>query len=225
MRTWFRPTNRFPARTFGRFARLQFDPHRCDLRTYAYLVAPTRGSPSPTQPDVQVTNATAADWAEIRRHLVAIGQTASLAAEDLCDAPDLSEAAVPFREIGLERRREALVARRDGRLAGFALLEIASLGLNFSELTNAFRLYPACDDAAVVAALATRARERYRELGRHLAIGLTEAPGREGWTAAGFAEVRSYCCWTVHRSLLRRYVEFIQRLYECSPSSAARRSP
>lgn len=216
-RVWFRPNNRWPARTFGRFARLQFDPHRCDLRTYAYLVAPTEGAPSPAVGGVVVSPARPSDWAELRRYLVTAGQTASLAAEDLCQAPDLTEAAEPFRALGLERRREALVARRHGRLAAFALLEISSLGLNLSELTNAFRLHALDRAPEVTAVLLARARQRYAELGRGMAIGLAENPDLAAWGAAGFSHLKSYSCWTVQRQFFRRYVEFIQRLYEHLP--------
>jgi len=221
-RVWFQPGNRWPARTFGRFARLQFDAHRCDLRTYAYLVAPTAGSPRPAAPGVEIAASAPADWAEIRRRLVAVGQTAALSAEDLCSAPDLSEAGDAFREMGLERRREALVARRGGRLAGFALLEFSSMGFNFSELTNAFRLHAIDPDPAVTAALAARARDRYGEVGRSTAIGLAERASPEAWEAAGFRHLKSYSCWTVHRSVMRRYVEFLQRLYEHLPARALR---
>jgi hypothetical protein len=185
-------------------------------------VASTSGGTTLRAPGLEVTAATPADWAEIRRRLVAVGQTASLAAEDLCSAPDLSEAGDAFREMGLERRREALVARRGGRLAGFALLEFSSMGLNFSELTNAFRLHAFDPDPEVTAVLAARARDRYGEAGRANAIGLVERLEPGPWAAAGFAHLKSYSCWTVHRSVMRRYVEFLQRLYEHLPARALR---
>jgi len=223
-RIWFRPENRWPSRTFGRFARLQFDPHRCDLRTYAYLVAlAARGLAPDGIRGVEIAPAGPADWAEFRRHLAGTGQTAMLSAEDLCSAPDLTEAGEPFRALGLERRREGLVARRHGRLAAFALLEISSLGINLSELTNAFRLYALDPDPGVTAALAAAARDRYAELGRSMAIGLAEAPDAAAWKAAGFEQVKSYTCLTWHRSMIRRYVEFVQRLHECLASRALRR--
>jgi hypothetical protein len=214
MRSWFRPQNRFPARTFGRFARLQFDPHRCDVRTYGYFTAPTADGPPPPPREVAVANATAADWAELRRHLVSSDRIAHLAAEDLCSSPHLVEIDEEYRAAGLTRRREALVARRGGRLLGFALLEISSVGLNFSELTNAFRLHAVEPDPAATTALAIAARRRCAELGRPLAIGLAEQPDLDAWGAAGFTLRKEYSCWTLHRSLFRRYADYIQRLYE-----------
>jgi len=220
VRVWFRPNNRWPARTFGRFARLQFDSHRCDLRTYSYLVAPAQG-PRPQVSGIQIAPARHADWAQFRRHLVSAGQTASLAAEDLCADPELSEAGESFRILGLERGREALVARRGRELVGFSLLEKCSLGANFSHLTNAFRLHLLDGDPAVTALLAARSRDRYAELGRGMAVGLCEKPDLQAWAAAGFTELKAYSCWTMHRSLMRRYVDFIHRLYERIPRRPA----
>jgi hypothetical protein len=169
-------------------------------------------------PGVEVSLATAADWAEIRRSFVARGDTVLLSAEDLSRAPDLSEIDDVYHDIGLRRRREALVARRDGRLLGFALLEHTSGGLNLSELTSAFRLHALVPEAPVVTALAARARQRYGELGRSLAVGLVQSLDAPAWKAAGFTSVKEYTCLTAHRSLWRRYVEFVQRLYECVPA-------
>jgi len=221
VRVWFRPNNRWPARTFGRFARLQFDPHHCDLRTYSYLMAPTARARVPQTCGISIAPARPADWAEFRRHLVAAGQTAALAAEDLCSGPELTEAGESFRAIGLERRREALVARRGRELAGFSLLEFTSLGANFSHLTNAFRLHVVDRDPTVTAALAYQSRERYAELGRAIAVGLCESPDLRAWAEAGFSELKEYSCWTMHRSLMRRYVDFIRRLYERIPHRGA----
>ncbi len=221
-RIWFRPKNRWPARTFGRFARLKFDPGRCDLRTYSYFTAPTEGAEIPAPPDLSLQVAQAADWAEIRRSFVARGEMALLSSEDLARAPDLSEVDDVYAELGLTRRREAIVARRDGRLLGFALLEASSAGVNLSDLTSAFRVHPLVPEPAVVTALAARARQHYGALGRALAIGLAESPDEGAWSAAGFAKAKEYSCMTVHRSLWRRYVEFAARLYEYVPERVER---
>lgn len=222
IRIWFRPKNRYPARTFGRFARVQFDHHRNHVKTYAYYTAPSEGAPELALPGATVAEATAADWADIRRHFVARGETALLSAEDLCGAADLSQMDDAYREIGLTRRREALVARRDGRLLGFALLEISSPGINLSDITTAFRMHAAVNEPAVVSALAAAARRRYADLGRPLAIGLHDAPDDAAWREAGFTHVKEYSCMTGHRSLWRRYVEFVSRLYECVPALVKR---
>jgi hypothetical protein len=221
-RIWFRPKNRWPARTFGRFARLKFDPNRCDLRTYSYLTASTEGAVEVRIPGIEVTLASPADWADIRRTFVARGETALLSAEDLSRAPDLSEVNEDYEVMGLSRRREALVARRDGRMVGFALAEITSPGVNLSDLTSAFRVHPLVGDPAAVTALASAARRYYGELGRSLAIGLDQAPDLEAWAAAGFRKIKEYSCMTAHRSLWRRYVEFAARLYELVPERCER---
>jgi hypothetical protein len=122
-----------------------------------------------------------------------------------------------YQPLGLTRRRETLVARRDGRLAAFALLEVSSVGANFSDLTSAFRMHPVLSDPEAVTALAARARLRYAAAGRRFAVGLAEQLDEPAWAAAGFVKVKEYCCMTAHRSLWRRYVEFADRLYEYAP--------
>jgi len=221
-RIWYRPQNRFPARTFGRFGRIIYDPNRSEMRVFQYLTAHT-DAPGPVVKGVEVLPASAADWAEIRRALVGLGQSAALAAEDLCQAPDLCEVDDAYAALGLSRRREALVARRDGRLVGFALVEISSLGLNLSELTNAFRLHLLEPDPGVTTALVQAAKDRYRALGRPLAIGLAEAPDLAAWQAAGFTRSKEYCCWTLHRSFFKRGAEYMNRLYDHLPAGARRR--
>jgi hypothetical protein len=217
LRMWFRPNNKWPARVFGRFARLNFDPNTCDIRTYNYLVAPATSGPAEAPPaGLVVAPATAEDRAWIEAWFVSTAQSIALRADDLCrDRLLLEDTSRLYRSLGLERRREVYVARRrGGAVAGFAFAEIASLGLNFSELTNGLRVFVPDGDPQVVAALAARCRARYAELGRPLAVALSESPDLSGFEAAGFRKVKEYCCWTAHRSLFRRYCEYMQRIYE-----------
>ena len=214
LRVYFRPNNRWPARVFGRFARRIADPEilrPADLRLPRLAHLPGAEAPSRAHPSRRRPRGRARRGAALRR--------------DRADAdPDgggpLARGALPprassrYEGLGLERRREVLLAERSGRLVGFALLEISSPGLNFSELTNTFRLYTQESSAEVTGALAAAARARYGELGRTGCIALAEPQQIPTLEAMGFVMSKSYTCWTGHRSLYRRYYEYILRLYE-----------
>jgi hypothetical protein len=118
-----------------------------------------------------------------------------------------------FRSAGLERRRESLVAERGGRVRGFALLEISSLGLNFSELTNAFTVHLFEPDEDAHRALALAARRRYAEVGRPHCVALAEDEALRLFEAEGFVRVKDYACWTFHREHLVALEEYFATLF------------
>ncbi|MGQ0505681.1 MAG: PilZ domain-containing protein [Myxococcaceae bacterium] len=214
LRVYFRPNNRWPARVFGRFARRVNDPSVCDLRTFAYLV----GSTAPSEvsaPGIEVRRAEPVDARWIEQHFVEVGRTLEVRAADLnFTGLELSKVSRRYAQLGLTRRREVWVAQRAGRPIAFALVQISSLGLNFSELTNAVSLHFLERDDAAGAALLEVAKSRHRELGREGCVALGDAADVPLFTSLGWAQTKEYTCWTGHRSLYRRYYEYILRLFE-----------
>lgn len=214
VRIFFRPNNKWPARVMGNFTRRLQDPARCDLRTYGYLAAPT-DRPLEVSNEIEVRPATAEDLSVIERHFVARGRTAELQACDLrADTIPLGQVDLEYRERGLFRRREVRVATCAGKRLGFALIELSSLGLNLSEVTNAFSVQLFGDDVRAVAALSEEARTLYAALGRRQFVALAEAPEQPALEALGFVRSKDYSFVTLHRSLVRRYFENVVRLYD-----------
>lgn len=212
---YFRPNNPWPARVFGGYAKRIDDPATSDLRTFHYLVAPTSAPAPSLTGEIEVRNATAADAALIETWFTARGRSAEVQANQLqasCSA--LATISQAYDRAGLLRRREALMAERNGRVTGFALLEMASLGMNFSELTNAFTVHLLDEtDTETRRTLVEAAKRRYAELGRAQCIALEESDDWSAYEAAGFTKSKEYTCWTFHRDHLAGMEEYFLTLF------------
>jgi hypothetical protein len=92
-------------------------------------------------PRVEVAEASADEARLMRRSLARTSPTAYVAATGLAhDTLDISPLSVQWRRAGLERRRDLLVARRDGRLAAGAILDFTSPGTHLYGLLDQVRL-------------------------------------------------------------------------------------
>lgn len=211
---FFRPNNPWPSRVFGGFFKLIKDKPTCDYRVFHYLTASTNG-PSPELSDqVQVRSAKEQDLSLIEDWFTSRGRTVELMANDLRQSkfslPRLSQ---DYFNAGLDRHRECIVAERNGRIAGFALLEISSIGLNFSELTNAFTVRMIEEDPESRLALILAAKQRYGELGRLQCVALEEDEDLSSFVAAGFTHGKDYGCGTYHRDHFADLEEYIITLF------------
>ncbi|MGA9522041.1 MAG: PilZ domain-containing protein [Myxococcaceae bacterium] len=215
LKIYLRPNNKYPARVFGGFARRIADSSISDLRTYSYLVARAEPGAPIADGNLQIRLGEPSDAAAIEAWFVARGRTVALRADDLCRSGLwLPELAKEYRALDLVRRREVLIAERSGRRVGFAIAEISSPGLNFSDLTNSFRIHLEEPDPAARRALAASAKALYADLGRQYCIALEEGPDLSDFEAVGFQKSKEYTCWTWNRSLFRAYHEYILRLYD-----------
>ena len=214
VKMFFRPNNPWPARVFGGYASKLRESPTSDVRTFHYLPAATHAV-GPTAPaDIEVRAAVPGDVGAVAHWFTARGRTTEVAANDLEPARfHVSDLGAEFGILGLTRRRECLVAERHGRLAGFALLEVAALGMNFSELTNAFTVHLLDDDTEARRALILAAKARYRELGRAQCVALEEGDELAPFEAAGFARVKDYTCWTFHREHLEGMEHYFMDLF------------
>lgn len=213
---FFRPNNAWPARVFGGFANRLNDPATSDLRVYHYLAACIEpGERGEAVPGVEVWPASSSeDFALVENWFRSRGRVLELQANEL-EAHRRGQPAntADYRAAGLERRREIVMAGRQGRATAFAILEISSLGLNFSELTNSFTVHAVEDDPCARFALARAARATYAALGRRLCIGLEESDDLEAFQAAGFQAVKDYACWTFHRQHFADMEEYFINLF------------
>ncbi len=215
LKIYLRPNNKYPARVFGGFARRISNSSISDLRTFSYLVAPAESTLGAANGEVSVRPGEPSDAAAIEAWFVARGRTMALRANDLCRSGLwMPELAHEYHALGLVRRREVLIAERSGRRVGFAIAEISSPGLNFSELTNSFRIFLDEPDAAARRALAEGAKALYAKLGHLHCIALEDGADLSDFEAAGFQKVKEYTCWTLHRSLYRPFYEYVLRLYD-----------
>jgi hypothetical protein len=214
IKMFYRPNNPWPSRVFGGYAERIKDSTSSDLRVFHYLAALMNGSQRASPSQIRVRAAE-------EHHLPLIGEwfssrerTVELMANDLQpDRSRLDSLSRQFRNMGLDRRREPIVAERNGRITGFALLEISSLGLNFSELTNAFTVHLLEEDPETRLALIRTAKQRYAELGRSQCIALEEGDDLSAFEAEGFTKVKDYTCWTFHRDHTEGLEEYFITLF------------
>ena len=137
----------------------------------------------------------------------------SVRTDDLStDALMLSSVTKTYKGVGLERRREILVAEQEGVFAGFALLEISSPGINFSELANAFRVFALDSDPNIERSLIDSACQQYATAGRQKCVALAADQQISTFAAAGFELRKQYNCWTWHRSLYQLYCQHVLSL-------------
>jgi hypothetical protein len=215
IRIRYRPDNPWPAREFGGCARMLEGHPLAQLRTYAYLVSPPLAAVPALETSgsrLGVRAATAADAARIEACFAGGSDALLLRTDDLgAQQLELRHMAAAYARVGLSRRREVLVAERSGQLAGFALLEQSSLGLNYSELTNAVRVYAAVGDSETLQALARAALARYRTLGYDRCVALASDAQLAALQPAGFTRTKDYACFTLHRSLIPELRAYLLR--------------
>ena len=214
-RIFFKPDNPWPARIFGSFAsRGREDSRRLMVRTYHYAACSTNVGLEPNSLGFEIHEASASDVPDIEACFLERKRVLELDVLDISPAGlNLTHLDARYRELGLERRREIIIARKDGAFRGVALLDISSPGLNFSELTNSFMVLVTNDDSKAATALALAARERYRVLGYPLAVCLSEDADVPSIKRAGFRVTKQYTCMNVHRTLIGRYYGYAARKF------------
>ena len=211
---FFRPNNPWPSRVFGGFFNLIKDKPTCDYRVFHYLTAPTNGPTPQLSNQVEVRSAKEEELSLVADWFTSRGRTVESMANDFekskLNLPKLSK---DYTRAGLGRNRECIVAQRDGRITGFALVEVSSIGLNFSELTNAFTVRMTEEDPEARLALIVAAKQRYRELGRLQCVALEEEEDLSTFAAAGFTHGKDYGCGTYHRDHFADLEEYIVTLF------------
>jgi hypothetical protein len=228
-KVYFRPENRWPARIFGSFARKVSDQRLSVLRTYSYLTIPTTSHAIPALGPVEIVEAKASELAIVERSVVAAEPGLILRSDDLTRAGlELAEVNNRYKELGLSRRRRVLIALVHDTPVAFALAEISSPGLNFSELLNAFRIYCLTDNPLVAEAsyraLLAQMVQVYREAGRPYAVGLALPHEIRYFEQAGYSARKRYTSWTCSRALYLRFGEHVEHVMDALSDRQKRRS-
>ncbi|MGC9984707.1 MAG: PilZ domain-containing protein [Polyangia bacterium] len=139
---FYRPENRFPRSVFGGLCRGIDDPRICSEATFAYLHwqcdhdvkgRPGEYSLSPVDDD---------DLIELSSFYQHESGGLMIGALDLepgdVEHSDLSE---EFRKLELKRERQLFAIKADDRLQAMAMVNLADIGLNLSDLTNSITLF------------------------------------------------------------------------------------
>lgn len=215
LRVAYRPNNKWPEHVFGRFAHRVRDPNLSDFRTFSYMTSPTELETPDERSTYWETRAFSPDdLGVLEACLVEEGQSILLPSADVSSEHiELREVSESYEKIGLHRRREIIVAERKGRIAGFALLEISSPGLNLSELTNAMTIHCFDREPALVSALGRAGRRRYRDLGYRNCVALVDRPSEKALASVGFDKLKEYTQWIWHYTLLRSFHRYVSNSF------------
>ncbi len=207
-RMWFFEDASFPRRLFGGFARKVADADQSFLRFYSHFHVPVDRRFATGQEGIETGEATDDELFEVERHFIKHELPLAVRAEDLtASGLRMNAVRTAYQQEGVERRRQAISARRDGRLLGFVLAEVSSPGLNLSEAMSSFRIFvtPAGQDskADVRRALLDPALELYGSEGRIVGRCLFDPGEVPEYEALGIqVDKGRSICWTAHRAQL-----------------------
>jgi hypothetical protein len=216
VRILWRVENRWPDRIFGWIARAMAVPGLTQLRRMHYLRHPSTGWPT-GEADLPVRDATATDLATLERLLRARGELVRVLSDDLgaVRSGALSLAA-RYRNAGLRRDRRILVAGPGDAPVGFALCDLATPGLCWSELTNTFQLVPSEVPltGGTVAALAAACARAQGGAGVPSSLALARPEDVPALQALGYTDHGEVAEWTFHRRLARSWHTLMGTFFE-----------
>ena len=139
---FYRPENRFPRSVFGGLCRGIDDPRICSETLFAYFHLQcdrdVKGKPgeyflSPADDD---------DLRELSSFCQHQSGGLMIGALDLEPGDgELSDLSEEFRKLGLKRERQLYAIKADDRLQAVAMVNLADIGLNLSDLTNSITLF------------------------------------------------------------------------------------
>jgi hypothetical protein len=140
---FYRPENRFPRSIFGGVCRGIDDPRQCSEAMFAYLHL--HRDRDNVENGIDEDRWTPVDEEDLRE-LASFCQHESggliIGALDLePDDARHTELSEEFRKLGLKRERQLFALRSNDRLQAIAMVNLADIGLNLSDLTNSITLF------------------------------------------------------------------------------------
>ncbi|MCG6909320.1 MAG: PilZ domain-containing protein, partial [Deltaproteobacteria bacterium] len=135
---YFRPENKFPNRVFGGAARSINDNKKCCLELFAYFHFNNSDYKSMnTHWSWGLTETDGDDLEELNAFYTKKSTGMMLKAFDLEDATNGKDIYKAFEKSGLKRNRFLFSVKIDQKLKAILMVNVANVGLNLSDLTNA----------------------------------------------------------------------------------------
>ncbi len=139
---YYRPDNKFPAHVFGGAARNIRDPKICSQDQFAYFHHCKHPEESNTIPNHwQLTEVRKDDLRDLETFYEE--HSGGLMLQNLHLSPDrfkCNGVTATYHRIGLKRERHLIALRYRDKLSAIIMANVADLGLNMSELTNAITI-------------------------------------------------------------------------------------
>ncbi|MBU4318382.1 MAG: PilZ domain-containing protein [Proteobacteria bacterium] len=141
---YFRPDNKFPNQVFGGAARKINDNKKCSLDAFSYFHYQNKSEkPSVEMKEPwQLSMVQSQDLLEFQ--IFYEGTSGGLLADALDMAPDsmdLGDLKPEYTAMGFKRERYQFALKKENRLKAVFSLNIADIGLNFSNITNSIHVY------------------------------------------------------------------------------------
>lgn len=139
---YFRPDNKFPAHVFGGAARNIRNPKICSIDQFAYLHHSKNLEVKTSFPNHwELTEIRQEDLIDLQTFYEE--QSGGLMLQTLHLSPDrfdCNDVTTTYHRIGLKRERHVIALRYRDKLSAVIMANVADLGLNMSELTNAITI-------------------------------------------------------------------------------------
>ncbi len=139
---YYRPNNKFPNHVFGGTARNINDRSKCAIDTFAYFHYSSAEGKSPELPNNwQLKPADKEDLTNLQTYYEdRFGGLMLHSLQLLPGRTDIDELSSAYGAIGLKRSRKIFALKRHDKLCAIAVVNMADLGLNMSDLTNSINL-------------------------------------------------------------------------------------
>jgi hypothetical protein len=213
LRTFYQPQKSSPDLLLGNFVRRTMDRAKFGLNIYAFLTSNTCLR-SELKQTYDIRQATPADLDMLERYFLHRDALPELLAEDVtADEMSLDGIGKEYQNYGLSRCREIVVAERQGRACGMALMEFSSSGINLSEIASRCTLHVWEEDESAAACLADYARTEYRKKSYALCTMLIRPELASCLVSIGFTHTRDYACSTVEREMIPEFIDYMEKMF------------
>jgi hypothetical protein len=209
---YFRPENKFPSHVFGGSARNIRNPKICSLDLFAYF---HHGFTVPAVKDFpnywQMDDVREDDLNDLQTFYE--NQSGGLMLQGLHLSPDRYDCSgliEAFHKIGLKRERHLFALRYRDKLCAILMANVADLGLNMSDLTNAVTII-VIDPQPLTHDIVQTAIDRieYVYAAREVPVLLYPQTAAK---RMGIESEKSYCLWVYDTHNLDYYFKFLKRL-------------
>jgi hypothetical protein len=193
VRFLYRPTNKWPSLIFG-----QLTPKLRDGSYENHVYHYYTGTVTETIPLIPRSGFTI-EYLEPRAYETFERSLKEHHSDLLIDAKGLrvsdismAYASRKYALAGLTRQRDILLAKQDGRIVGYSLLDYSSLGINLSFLLNAFTPVMFSDDPLAERNLVAASTNHYVSKGRQFVVALSESDRQLPFNDAGLSTAKQY---------------------------------
>lgn len=141
---YYRTDNKFPVLFFGGFAKKMDNPKICSVDEFGYISF--HGAPTPGEWDDdgrwELAKARRGDLEDLQGFYEKVSGGLTLDAIDMTpDALEQNTLTEEYAKAGFRREMHRMAIRKNGELKAVVVVNLMNIGMNFSELTNATKLF------------------------------------------------------------------------------------